>query len=197
MADKNKYLMKHFETGEVFEIPADAVERVSLERQGGQPIPVTNGGYTQINNYLLHFWSPILGAGPFTLYLHLISRAFGDKETVWPRRALLAAECQISISTLNRFVQVLENHYLVWRITVVKPDGEKDPTIYVIRRNVPFLTKEEYDSLPDILKKEHDKYMDRLEKSGFIEIPNYGTEDYPLRTAKERMRIPGITDRNP
>ena len=165
--------MKHLETGEWIEIPEDAVENVTLEHcDDAQVLPMTNGDFVQISNYLMLFWSPIIGSGPLSVYLHLLMHTSG-KQTAWPSRRRLAAECGVSTNSLNRYFEVLESYYLAWKICVEKPDGSNESNIYVVRRNIPMLTQEQYDELPEMLKDEHDQLIYNLGRSEHLGGPRY------------------------
>ncbi|WP_245784069.1 helix-turn-helix domain-containing protein [Alicyclobacillus macrosporangiidus] len=183
--------MKHFETGEWVEIPEWEIERVSLERRGYEySLPVTQGDFTQVSNYILMFWSHFIGPNALSIYLHLLMHAYG-KETAWPSRKLLADECGVSEPTIHRHFAKLEEYYLAWKINVEKPNGENESNIYIVRRNVPMLSQELYEKLPPTLRTQHDLFMQKLERSGMVEVPRY---EKPGPTAKKRLKAKGIRD---
>ncbi|MCL6445126.1 MAG: helix-turn-helix domain-containing protein [Alicyclobacillus sp.] len=168
--------MKHFRTGEWIEVPEEEIEHISLEHLGNpHAIPVTQGDFVQVSNYVLMFWSHLLGPDALSIYLHLLMHCYGNKEVAWPSRQLLAAECGISPASLNRNFERLEKYYLAWKICVERPNGQNESNIYIVRRNVPYLTQEQYEQLPRVLQKRHDEYIRKLEQSGLFHVPEYET----------------------
>lgn len=189
---KKTYWMKSFYDDQMIQIPEDQVQRISLEDVAYTAVlPATHGGFTQLSNYLLQFWTPIIGHQAMALFIHLIMHTYG-KEQTWPSIELLSAETNMGKSTIRRELQTLEKYYLIWRIEVKDEDGSNKPNRYVVRQTIPLLPEEEYARLPERLKDSHDNYMETLKESRHlslhVDLPNYKREPRPERNKGGRPR---------
>lgn len=182
--------MKNFYDDTIIQIPEDDLTRISLEEVGTSAVlPATHGGFTQLSNYLLRFWTPIIGHQAMQVLIHLIMHTYG-KEHTWPSIDLLKAETGLSDSTIRRSIEQLEQYYMVWRITVKDEDRTNKPNRYVVRQTIPLLGQSEYDRLPERLKDDHDEYIVSLKHSRhFIlhyELPEYKRSPFPQEQLQKR-----------
>ncbi|WP_067923745.1 hypothetical protein [Alicyclobacillus shizuokensis] len=166
---KYTYWMKHFENGELIEVPESKIENISLDTlDNGPVIPLHQGGFAQIPAYWLYFWCPFLSVHAQSIFTHLIAHTYIDKNWCQIKRETLAAECNMSLSAFNKHFEQLERYKLAWRIEVRTPDGSNLPNIYITRRQMPLIPQELYDQLSDRLKDMHDQYIERMAKSGML-----------------------------
>ncbi|MCF8567024.1 helix-turn-helix domain-containing protein [Alicyclobacillus tolerans] len=178
--------MKKFDGEDLIEIPYDEIRKVSLERIGDYEhfLEAGHGGHLQIHNYMLLFWRPILKSLPFNIWVSLAMRAFGQKEESWPSRNTIAEECGVTPETVDTHFKTLEKYFFAWKIIVKKPDGQNEPNIYKIRKNIPLLSPHLYKKLSPTRRRDHDKYIRMIQESAEVIIYDY--DDLRDRTNAKR-----------
>lgn len=141
----------------------DREELYTLSLNPTNSVPGLKGEYTGIGNYVGTFWTHFMGPTAFAIYFQLEKMAFGDKDHSFPSVKYLAMLTGCSERTIQRNIKKLvELNFVV--VVEVKDAITNDQmnNLYLLSTTTPFLSKEQYEQLPDRLKAEHDKYMDKI-----------------------------------
>jgi hypothetical protein len=162
------------------------IRKFSLDKYG-QSLPYIDGELTIFNNYFFDFWGYYLTAEGTSLYGHLKRYAYGNKDWSYPKIPLICAKMNKSRSTVLRFLDILEHYGFVYQFGVInntRKNVEESP-VFKIRKQIPLLPKRliygdpkleipedapvhiknalkrEQKGLPDLLKKEHEKFVEK------------------------------------
>lgn len=162
------------------------VKKFSLD-QYGKSIPYIDGQLTIFSNYFFDFWGYYLTAEGTSLYGHLKRYAYGDKDWAYPKFNLICAKMDKARSTVLRFLDLLEHYGFAYQFGVLnesKKNVEESP-VFKIRKQIPLLPnrliygdpdlvipedapkhikkamEKEKAGLPDILRKEHEKFINK------------------------------------
>ncbi|MEG6533737.1 MULTISPECIES: DnaA N-terminal domain-containing protein [Bacillati] len=162
------------------------VRKFSLDKYG-EHIPYIDGELTIFNNYFFDFWSYYLTAEGTALYAHLKRYAYGDKDYCYPNLDLIAAKMDKHRKTLLNYIDLLEHYGFIYQFGVVNQSRNnlEESSLYKIRKQTPLLSKKliygdpniiipedapphiqkalkkEQKGLPEKLRKEHDKFIEK------------------------------------
>lgn len=159
---------------EMYEIPFNRIDEMDLN-SFGKSIPYSRTNVVNIERYMLWYWSPIIGADCILLYLHLweYCRREDGIDICYPKTKELELKMKMSRPTLNKSINILEeNNFLIKIRRINKLNKKETSPVYKLRDTVPFLSKEQYMSLPDELKEKHDDYMKKFAKNETIDEEN-------------------------
>ncbi len=172
----------------------DEVKKFTLDSYG-ESIPYIDGELTIFNNYYWDFWGHYLTAEGTSLYGHLKRYAYGDKDWCFPNLDLIAAKMDKSRKTVLTYLDILERYGFAFKFGVLnetRKNVEESP-VFKIRKQVPLLTKKliygdpeivipedapphiqkalkrEQKGLPLLLRKEHEKFVEKHLKSNAAE----------------------------
>lgn len=175
----------------------DEIRKFSLDKYG-EHIPFIEGQVTLLNNYFLDFWGFYLNAEGTQFYTHLKRYAYGEKDYCYPRMDFIAAKMDKHRTTLYKYLDLLERYGFVYRFGVLNEDknGNQETPLFKIRRQIPLLTKKliygdptieipddapthiknalkkEKRGLPDILRKEHEKFVEKYMQNNYSRLDN-------------------------
>lgn len=159
-----------------------------LSCEDGNRMPEIQGNKVIITNYLNMFWGRIMGARNFRVFMVLVQFAYGDKDYSYPSLQTLADICAMSVNTVKSAIRELEELGFVKQVQVYNNEKEESETnVYIVRKTTPFLSIEQYKSLPKKLQEEHRKYLARIEKSERIlltDAPDYPAPSKPDKPSK-------------
>lgn len=154
-------------------VDLEELEKMSLNPK--HVLPEINGYKTIVSNYVLKFWQQHMKPQGFAIYMHLLSMAFGEKNHAFPSVPYLSDLTGMSERTVQKYIGELED--LGFVIVVESEDaitGKPDVNLYMLAHTTPFIPEELYKKLSPKLKKEHDKYLEKLEHRQILfESPNY------------------------
>lgn len=152
------------------------IDELDLENKG-EKVPFTHKHVVNTPLYLLYYWSPIIGDRACFLYLQLLTYCREDKDFLWDKLKELAVRMKTSQNTLNKYLEVLEEHNFIVKIhRLNKLDNNRQTTpIIKVRQSVPLLSRELYEQLPDRLKKWHDEFMQKYGKNTFMPEKEYNS----------------------
>ncbi|ALA07134.1 putative replicon initiation protein [Brevibacillus phage SecTim467] len=171
---------------EWIELAPDAFNNLSLE--DGTRMPEIQGNKVIVTNYFNMFWGRIMGARNFRVFMVLTQFAYGNKEYSYPSLQTLADICDMSVNTVKAAIKDLEELGFVLQVQVINEDKEENENnIYFIRKTTPFLSVEQYQSLPKRLQEKHQEYLADIEKSERITLsnaPEYPKPSKPSKSAK-------------
>jgi hypothetical protein len=183
-----KYVIRNNE-GKWVEVSKEQLMRMSLEDSNA--LPATNGNVTMIHNYIGTFWSHILQPRNFAVFFQLIKHCFGDKHFAWPSVNTIADDCGITRKTAVTALDELEGYGLCKKALVYNEDKNVNETnIYIVRRTVPFISKELYDKFPKRMRDKHDKFIQNLKTSEHVEFHqdlNF-KQSYNQQVTMDRLR---------
>lgn len=118
--------------------------------------------FTLIHNYLLNFWSAIMGSEAVMVYIHLKSYCYFGKDFCFPDMETIQFKMKKgSRTTINKYMDILEDYGFIakiQRIDTERNNGFSTP-FFKVRRYIPFLSQELIETLPAKLKMEHDKFL--------------------------------------
>lgn len=144
------------------EVPFDEVKNLRLDRQS-PAIPQSESDFTIMSNYLLDYWSAILGDSVISAYMHLRRYAYGSKDYCYPDIDTIALKMSKSPSVVNGYFEVLEEYGFVAKFHRRNILAKRDVSpLFKIRKFVPILTEELYNQLPEKLKESHDDFMEEI-----------------------------------
>lgn len=152
-------------------IDFEEIKAINLDKIGS-PVPfLDTEDFTIVSNYLIDFWGAIIGSEAVQLYLHLKRYAYGKRDYCFPDIELIALKMGKSRNTIKKYLDILEEHgFIVMFLRRDITDNNRDVSpLFKIRRYVPLITKEMYDSLHPKLKKLHDEFMANFEGVNFNE----------------------------
>jgi DNA-binding transcriptional regulator YhcF (GntR family) len=162
-------------TDEWVTLPPSQFNSLSLEDDNR--MPEMQGNKVIITNYFNMFWGRIMGARNFRVFMVLSQFAYGNKEYSYPSIQTIAEICNMSENTVKAAIRELEELGFVLQVCVIDNEtGENENNVYFIRKTTPFLSVEQYQSLPYRLQKIHQKYLEDIERSERIvltDIPKY------------------------
>lgn len=143
----------------------EQVKEFSLNELGkNMEWDLRQGQFTQIPNYYIRFWQPFIKAEGLALFLTLLSFCF-DKDYCYTSYSKLALYSGKSVNTVKKHLNTLEQYSFIYRFNVKNANTDKvdleEAPIIKVRQRVPFLSKKELDTLPEPLRLEHDKFMER------------------------------------
>lgn len=149
-----------------------------LSLEDGARMPEIQGSKVIITNYFNMFWGRIMGARNFRVFLVLSQFAYGNKDYSYPSLQTLSDICDMSVNTVKAAVKALEELGFVLQVQVYNEDKEENENnIYILRKTTPFLSVEQFQSLPRKLQDLHKKYIQGIEESERITLSN--APDYP------------------
>lgn len=157
-------------------------------------LPDMNGNVTIINNYFIRFWGPVLHKknGGIIAYTFIILRSYcWDKDYTWISLSTLEEQLTVSRPTLKQYLEVLEKEGFIIRFWREEKDSKKTEqgTILIkVRRAIPYLTKEKINKLSDNMKREHEKFLRKIEKESRLEFE----QAYDYTSVLERFRKKSI-----
>lgn len=144
------------------ELPFDHVESVNLDVVG-EHIPQNETDFTLVSNYLLDYWSPILGIEVVSTYLLLKRYAYGRKDYCFPDIETLCYKLKKTRPTINKYLNILEENGFILIFYRYNTKTSQDATpLFKIRRYVPVISQEMYEALPDSLKESHDELLEEV-----------------------------------
>lgn len=146
-------------------VPFNEVRDLNLDKLSPAVPLADTEDFTIMSNYLVDFWGAIIGDSPISAYMHLKRYCYGKKDYCYPDLETIAFKMKKSINALKGYLDILEEHGFIVKFLRrdVTDNNRNVSPLFKIRRTVPIITKEMYDSLPDKLKELHDEYMKNLE----------------------------------
>ncbi|MCY8467307.1 DnaA N-terminal domain-containing protein [Bacillus atrophaeus] len=157
-------------------------------------LPDMNGNVTIINNYFIRFWGPSFHKkmGGIIAYTFIILRSYcWDKDYTWISLSTLEEQLTVSRPTLKQYLDVLEKEGFIirfWREAKDSKKTEQNTILIKVRRAIPYLTKEKLDKLSDSVKREHQKFLRKVQKESHLEFE----QAYNYTTILENFRQKSI-----
>lgn len=142
-------------------IPFEEIKSFKLDTIGTLAPTLDTEDFTIVNNYLLDFWSACISSEAVQIYLHLKRYAYGKKDYCFPDIDIISMKMGKTRNTVKKYIEVLEKHHFVamfGRCDITDNNRDVSP-LFKIRRHIPLITEEMYESLPDKLKEKHDEFM--------------------------------------
>lgn len=152
-------------------ISFDEVKKINLDNYG-QDARTATEDFTLVHNYLLDFWSAIMGDRAVMMYIHLKRYCFGNKDFCYPSLSTIRSKMKISSNTTSdKLIDILEHYGFIIKINRFdkKNNNMSVSPFFKVRRYIPLLTNELIKLLPKNLQKEHDKFLAR---ANGIELDN-------------------------
>jgi DNA-binding transcriptional regulator YhcF (GntR family) len=149
----------------------------SLSLEDGARMPEMQGNKVITTNYFNTYWGRIMGARNFRVFMVLSQFAYGNKDFSYPSLQTLADICDMSPNTVKTAIKELEELGFVIQVQVLDENEENQNNIYIIRKTTPFLSIEQFQSLPKRMQDSHKKYIANIEESERISLSN--APDYP------------------
>lgn len=143
----------------------------------GKDLPIMEGHYTILQNYITFYWQHFLKSDALGLYITLKSQCYGtEKDYCFPSNALLCEMTGKSHVTVRKLLDVLEEHGFILRFyTEDKVKGEGSPIIKV-RKTCPLLPSDLASKLPPRLAKMHARHIKEITGTNIME--GYFTPDF-------------------
>jgi DNA-binding MarR family transcriptional regulator len=142
------------------EISFEEVKNLNLDHYG-MDVRTSDKDFTLVHNYLLDFWSSILGSDAILLYIHLKRYCYGDKDYCFPNLDEIAKKMNTTKQTIRKLLDKLEDYNFIVRI--YRKDkhrkNAKSTILFKVRRYVPLLSEELIAKLPERLQELHDKFL--------------------------------------
>lgn len=145
------------------------VKELNLDTIGRAAPVAETEDFTIVSNYLFDFWGAVLGDSVISTYLHLKRHAYNKKDYCYIDIDLIALKMNKSRNTVKGYLNQLEEYGFIasfLRIDTENNNRDVSP-LFKLRRTVPLITQEAYDSLKPRLQKLHDEYMDVFENISF------------------------------
>ncbi|MED1666969.1 DnaA N-terminal domain-containing protein [Brevibacillus laterosporus] len=163
-------------------------QTLRLEKLGIN-LPIDNKGFTTISNYFLDFWGAVMGSTATSLYIHLTRYCYGDKDYCFPDLPTIALKMQITTTTLNKYMDILEQNGFIYRFWLQNPEENNNDCgiIYKVRRTIPILSKELVEKLPKPFQLMHDQYIEQIMEIAHIELAS----SYDYTNDFEKLREKG------
>ncbi|MGG1147014.1 hypothetical protein [Bacillus wiedmannii] len=142
----------------------DDVMQIDLDNVGIN-IRTNAHDYILTDKYLIRYWLPILGANAVMTYQILLGYCIAQ-DFVWHELSDYQDELGVSRPTLNKALDILEEHAFilrVWRKNNKNENCKTSPLIKV-RQYIPLLSEELVDQLPKRLKESHAEYIEKKTK---------------------------------
>lgn len=144
------------------EIPYTNIEDINLDSIG-EHIPQNETDFFLVSNYLLDFWGSVLGSEVVYTYLMLRRYAYGRKDFCFPDVDTICIKMKKTRPTINKYLSILEEHGFILVFYRYDKDSRQDSSpLFKIRRYIPVITEEMYESLPDKLKTAHDELLNEV-----------------------------------
>jgi len=144
------------------------VHNFSLDRFG-LPLHSKIKNYTVIENYLMDFWSPIMGGDATYTFILLIRYCYGEdehgkKDFSYPQLTTIAEKWGKTVETVKKYLDILEENYFIYRFWRSNPerDHANDSILYKLRTSIPYLSEEQIKTLSPKLRKQHDKFVQQI-----------------------------------
>jgi hypothetical protein len=160
------------------------VDNFSVD-QFGYPIHNKIQDYTTVENYFIKFWGPILGAGPAWTFVVLMSHCYGydeygnRRDFTFPKLTTIAELIGAKdVGTVKKYLDVLEEHYFIYRFWRKKPDKENDSITYKLRTSIPYLPEDQLMKLSPRRQEEHAKWIQFMSNKFRMEIELPDKYDY-------------------
>jgi DnaA N-terminal domain len=150
----------------------------------GTALPDKDTDYVKIKNYLLYFWSPILGKEATYLYIILLSMCYGkEKDYCWPSMEWLEEMLPASRPSLMKYFKILEDHGLAYRFWTLIPenDNREDTPLIKVKKQVPYLPSDLYEKLGPITKVKHDEFILKYVKKYNVNLVPYVQPNFEER----------------
>ena len=143
----------------------DEVKELNLDRVGSLAPNLDTEDFTIVSNYLVDFWGAIMGDSVVSTYLHLKRHAYGKKDYCYIDIDLIAMKMGKSKNAVKGYLATLEEHgFIAIFLRRDMEDQNRDVSpLFKIRRYIPLITKEMYDSLHIKMQKLHDEFMAQFE----------------------------------
>lgn len=145
-------------------ISFDDVLQIDLDNVGVN-IRTNANDYILTDKYLTTYWLPLLGANAVMAYQILLGYCIAQ-DYVWHELSDYQAQLGVSRPTLNKALDILEEHAFilrVWRKNNTNENSKTSPLIKV-RQYVPLLSEELVEQLPKKLKESHAEYVKKKTK---------------------------------
>lgn len=139
------------------------VKELNLDNYG-QDARTSSRDFTLVHNYLLDFWSAIIGSDAIMLYIHLQRYCYGEKDFCFPNMETIRQKMKKgSKSTIIKNMEILEEHGFIVKINRLdkKRNNSQASPFFKVRRYVPLLSQELIEKLPEDIRKEHDEFLAR------------------------------------
>ncbi|KMP65252.1 hypothetical protein TU57_11060 [Bacillus cereus] len=159
-------------------IDYDKIDSLDLEKRGEQ-VPFTHKHVVNTPLYMLYYWSPIIGDRACWLYQQLLTYCREDRDFLWDCLDELAYRTKMSRPTLNKHLDLLEENNFIMKIHRLnqKDNNRQTTPIIKVRQTIPLLSKEQYMSLSDSSKKQHDKFMEKYGKHSNMDETTYDSKE--------------------
>lgn len=127
-----------------------------------------SGDYTAVEDYIIWFWSPILGGECLQVYTFLKSHAFGEKDYCYVSIRLIAKTIGRSENKIKEHLRILEHYgFIVMFNRKKKSNNAPTSPFFKIRKTPPILTEELYNMLDITVQEAHDDYMKKFKDVSF------------------------------
>ncbi|MCY9056080.1 helix-turn-helix domain-containing protein [Bacillus spizizenii] len=143
----------------------DEVKNLNLDKVGNVAPTLDTEDFTIVSNYLVDFWGAIMGDSAVSVYLHLKRHAYGKKDYCYVDIEMICLKMNKGRTAVAGYLKTLEEYGFIvtfLRKDITRNNSDASP-LFKIRRYVPLLTKEMYDSLHPKLKALHDDFMSEYE----------------------------------
>lgn len=146
----------------------DEIKSINLDDYG-QDVRSSTDNFTIVHNYFIDYWGAILGIGPVTAYIHLKRYCYAEKDFCFPNLSEIQAKMKIgSRATLTKHLDTLEEYGFIAKIHRYdsKRNNEQVSPFFKIRRFIPLLSEDLYETLPTQLRKRHEEFL--AESAGIV-----------------------------
>lgn len=156
-------------------IPFEEIKSLRLDMYGTLTPQLDTEDFTLVSNYLLDFWGACIGNDAVQVYLHLKRYAYGKKDFCFPDIEMIALKMGKSRNTIKKYLNILEeHHFIAIFLRRDATDNNRDVSpFFKIRRFIPLITSEMYESLHPKLKAGHDRFMKAYQE---LQLTNELTE---------------------
>ncbi|NPC93883.1 hypothetical protein HOO54_17085 [Bacillus sp. WMMC1349] len=139
-------------------------------------------GFSVVNNYFVDFWGAIIGDSAVSAYLHLKREADKNKEYCYINTEMIRLKMKKSQTELNEYLKTLEDFGFI--IIFHRKEQIDSARLFKIRKHIPLLTDDLYNSLHPQLKELHDDFM------------SYYLDDEAMFNTNRKTTEDGIDNRN-
>ncbi|MDX8367174.1 helix-turn-helix domain-containing protein [Cytobacillus sp. IB215665] len=143
------------------EISFDEIKQLNLDDYG-KYVEACAEDVSFVHNYFFDFWGAIMGAEAIALYL-LLKRYCNNKDYCSVDMQTIQMKMKKgSKNSIIKYLNTLEKFGFITkiqRIDLKKNNSDTSP-FYKIRRNIPLLSKELAETLPEKLRIEHDEFLE-------------------------------------
>lgn len=151
--------------------------------QYGKDLPLMEGHFTMIQNYIIKYWQRFIKPEVGMLYITLRSYCYGDRDYCYPSVTSLAEISGVTRNTIAKRIKVLEDFGFIYRFFTHNKNeksedgtGSEESPIFKVRKMCPLLPSELIEKLPEKLAKEHKKFLEKITRNG--EITMYQQPDF-------------------